>query len=75
VFFRVVDPETGRPVAHGERGQIVMNHITKFAFVPNNLERDTAIRVPAEDGHIGDAVADVAPVQTFDGTRITEGVY
>ncbi|MEV0205078.1 AMP-binding protein [Streptomyces sp. NPDC050788] len=75
VFFRVVDPDTGRPVAHGERGQIVMNHITKFAFIPNNLERDTAIRVPAEDGHIGDAVADVAPVKSFDGTNVTEGVY
>jgi hypothetical protein len=31
--------------------------------------------VPAEAGHIGDAVADVAPVKTFDGTNITEGVY
>ena len=52
-----------------------MNHITKFAFIPNNLERDTAIRVEAEAGHIGDAVADVAPVQSFGGTAITEGVY
>jgi phenylacetate-coenzyme A ligase PaaK-like adenylate-forming protein len=75
VFFRVVDPETGRRVGYGERGQVVMNHITKYALIPNNLERDTAIRVEAEPGHIGDAVADVAPAPTFEGAAVTEGVY
>jgi hypothetical protein len=35
-------------VPYGARGQVVMNHISKAMFLPNNLERDTAIRVPAE---------------------------
>jgi hypothetical protein len=42
--FPGIDPETGRPVPYGERGQVVTNHISKIMFVPNNLERDTVIR-------------------------------
>ena len=44
ITFSVIDPDTGRPVPYGERGQVVMNHISKIMFVPNNLERDTVIR-------------------------------
>ncbi|QEN15918.1 AMP-binding protein [Mycolicibacterium sp. ELW1] len=75
VVFRVVDPDTGEPVGYGERGQVVMNHISKGMFIPNNLERDTAIRLPGPDGHIGDSVAEVAPVDTLDGEAVIEGVY
>src|SRR3981081_1411391 len=50
ITFSVIDPETSRPVPYGERGQVVMNHISKSMFLPNNLERDTAIRVPGPDG-------------------------
>ncbi|MGZ6780327.1 MAG: phenazine antibiotic biosynthesis protein, partial [Mycobacterium sp.] len=32
VVFRVIDPETGESVAYGQRGQIVMNHISKGMF-------------------------------------------
>ena len=46
VVFWVIDPDTGASVAYGERGQVVMNHISKGMFIPNNLERDTAIRMP-----------------------------
>lgn len=73
--FRVVDPQTGRPVEHGERGQIVMNHVSKSLFLPNNLERDYATRVAAVDGQVGDSVADVAPIATFDDETVIEGVY
>jgi phenylacetate-coenzyme A ligase PaaK-like adenylate-forming protein len=75
VFFRVIDPRNGAEVPTGERGQVVMNHISKGMFIPNNLERDTAIRIPAPDGHIGDSVSEVAPVAVFGGEPVIEGVY
>lgn len=75
ITFSVIDPSTGQPVPYGQRGQVVMNHVSKAMFLPNNLERDTAIRIKALPGHAGDAVADVYPVQTFDDAEVTEGVY
>jgi acyl-CoA synthetase (AMP-forming)/AMP-acid ligase II len=75
VVLRVVDPETGEQVPHGERGQVVMNHISKGMFIPNNLERDSAIRIPGPDGQVGDSVSEVMPVATFEGDVVIEGVY
>lgn len=75
ISFSVVDPESGRPVGYGERGQVVMNHVSKSMFLPNNLERDTAVRMPAPAGRIGDSVADVKPVPTFQDEKVIEGVY
>jgi phenylacetate-coenzyme A ligase PaaK-like adenylate-forming protein len=75
ITFSVIDPETGRPVPYGQRGQVVMNHISKTMFLPNNLERDTAIRVPGPDGQVGDSVSEVKPVETFGGQAVIEGVY
>jgi len=75
VVFWVIDPDTGAEVPYGERGQVVMNHISKGMFIPNNLERDTAIRMAGPDGHIGDSVSEVAPVAVFRGEPVIEGVY
>jgi phenylacetate-coenzyme A ligase PaaK-like adenylate-forming protein len=75
ITFSVVDPATGRKVACGERGQVVMNHVSKSFLLPNNLERDMATRVPPLEGQIGDSVADVAPVRRFDDEAVIEGVY
>jgi hypothetical protein len=75
VAFRVVDPETGDTVPYGERGQVVMNHISKGMFIPNNLERDSAVRLAGPDGQIGDSVSEVKPVETFEGEAVIEGVY
>ena len=75
VFFWVVDPDTGAEVPYGERGQVVMNHVSKGMFIPNNLERDTAIRWPGPAGQIGDSVSEVAPVAVFGGEPVIEGVY
>jgi phenylacetate-coenzyme A ligase PaaK-like adenylate-forming protein len=75
VTFSVVDPATGRSVRYGERGQVVMNHVSKTMFVPNNLERDTAVRVAGPDGQVGDSVSEVKPVETFGGEAVIEGVY
>jgi phenylacetate-coenzyme A ligase PaaK-like adenylate-forming protein len=75
IVFWVIDPETGAEVAYGDRGQVVMNHISKGMFIPNNLERDTAIRMRGPDGQVGDSVRDVAPVAVFGGEPVIEGVY
>jgi phenylacetate-coenzyme A ligase PaaK-like adenylate-forming protein len=75
VVFWVVDPDTGAQVAYGERGQVVMNHLSKGMFIPNNLERDTALRWPGPQGQVGDSVSDIAPVAVFDGEPVIEGVY
>ena len=75
VAFWVVDPDSGERVVRGERGQVVMNHISKGMFVPNNLERDSALRMPGLPGQIGDSVSQVAPVATFEGEAVIEGVY
>jgi hypothetical protein len=75
VSFSVVDQETGRPVAYGERGQVVMNHVSKGLLLPNNLERDLATRVEPRPGQVGDSVADIAPAGQFAGEEIIVGVY
>jgi phenylacetate-coenzyme A ligase PaaK-like adenylate-forming protein len=75
VVFWVIDPDTGAQVSYGERGQVVMNHVSKGMFIPNNLERDTAIRMRSRDGQIGDSVSEVAPVAVFGGEPVIEGVY
>jgi phenylacetate-coenzyme A ligase PaaK-like adenylate-forming protein len=75
VVFWVIDPETGAEVPYGERGQVVMNHVSKGMFIPNNLERDTAIRILGPDGHVGDSISEVAPVAVFGGEPVIEGVY
>lgn len=75
IVFRVVDPDTGERVGQGQRGQVVMNHVSKGMFIPNNLERDGAIRMPGLSGQIGDSLSEVAPVATFEGEVVIEGVY
>ncbi|WP_328617030.1 phenazine antibiotic biosynthesis protein [Amycolatopsis sp. NBC_00355] len=75
VSFSVIDPATGKPVEYGERGQVVMNHVSKGMLLPNNLERDMATRLEAPEGHPGDSVAAIGPVETFEDETVIEGVY
>ncbi len=75
MVFWVIDPDTRERVPYGERGQVVMNHVSKGMLIPNNVERDTAIRAPGRGGQVGDSVSEVAPVAIFDGQPIIEGVY
>jgi hypothetical protein len=42
-------------------------------FVPNNLERDTVIRVAGPEGQVGDSVSEVKPVETLGGEAVNEG--
>ncbi|WP_374938348.1 phenazine antibiotic biosynthesis protein [Streptomyces sp. Ru62] len=75
VFLSVVDPDTGDTVDVGERGQVIVSHVSRSMLIPNNAERDTAVRMRPADGQAGDAVADVAPVPTVKGETVIEGVY
>lgn len=75
VAFWVVDPDSGERVPYGQRGQVVMHHISKGMFIPNNLERDLAIRMPGPAGELSDSVSEVGPVATFEGEAVIEGVY
>lgn len=75
LIFCVIDPETGLKVGYGERGQVVMNHLSKNMLLPNNLERDLATRIEPPEGQLGDSVADVTPVAQFDNETVIEGVY
>lgn len=75
ITFAVIDPNTGHKVGYGERGQIVMNHVSKNMLLPNNLERDLATRVQPLADQVGDSVADVSPVKLFDNEIVIEGVY
>jgi hypothetical protein len=52
-----------------------MHHISKGMFIPNNLERDSAIRVAGPEGQVGDSLSEIVPVTTFEGSAVIEGVY
>jgi phenylacetate-coenzyme A ligase PaaK-like adenylate-forming protein len=75
ITFSVVGPDTGQTVAYGERGQVVMNHVSRSFLLPNNLERDMATRIRPPEGQVGDSVAEVTPVRRFDDEAVIEGVY
>jgi phenylacetate-coenzyme A ligase PaaK-like adenylate-forming protein len=75
ITFCVVDPQTGKPVPYGNRGQVVTNHVSRSFLLPNNLERDLAIRVHSPEGAAGDSILDVGPVNSFDGVTVVEGLY
>jgi phenylacetate-coenzyme A ligase PaaK-like adenylate-forming protein len=75
ITFAVIDPDTGRRVAYGQRGQVVMNHVSKAMLLPNNLERDLATRIEPRAGQAGDSISEVTPVATFDNETVIEGVY
>jgi hypothetical protein len=52
-----------------------MNHISKNMLLPNNLERDMAVRIEPPADQVGDSVADVTPVAQFGNEAVIEGVY
>ncbi|MEY9873004.1 hypothetical protein ABH931_002485 [Streptacidiphilus sp. MAP12-33] len=76
-IVHVVDPESGERVAPGERGRVLVHLLTKDLFLPNVMERDTAVRIAAEgaDPDAGDDLADVQPFRQVAGAQVIEGVY
>lgn len=75
VILEVMDPVSKKPVDYYKRGQVCMNHLSKFALFPNILERDTAIRLPARNHEVGAAVSDVSTMAEVSGQVVIEGVY
>ncbi|MEA2193595.1 MAG: hypothetical protein QOG42_29 [Solirubrobacteraceae bacterium] len=75
ITFSVVDTTSGEAVDYGQRGQVVVNHVSRSFLLPNNLERDLATRIEPLDAEVGDSIADVAPVATFESEAVIEGVY
>ncbi|MBD2805798.1 phenazine antibiotic biosynthesis protein [Xenorhabdus sp. 42] len=74
ITYDVVDRDTQATVDYGQRGTVVVSHLSRYAFYPRILERDTAIRLPG-GGQIGDNLADIAAEVTFSGLKVIEGVY
>ncbi|WP_344966233.1 phenylacetate--CoA ligase family protein [Salinactinospora qingdaonensis] len=71
----VIDPEHGQQVDYGERGRVLMHLLSRDMFLPNVLERDTAIRMAPPQGGTVDGLADIAPFHDGSGPKIIEGVY
>jgi hypothetical protein len=69
----VLEPGTRRLVRHGESGQVTTTLMTPEMFLPNNVERDLALRVSPAGPFSWDGVADVRPLST--GAKVIEGVY
>lgn len=75
VLLDVIDPTRKAPVKYYERGQVVMNHLSPYALFPNIIERDTAVKIPVEDGMPGVSVSDIKPIDVVLGKQVIEGVY
>ncbi|MDT0443829.1 class I adenylate-forming enzyme family protein [Streptomyces johnsoniae] len=72
--LQLVD-EAGDLVPYGARGRVRLHLIAEEMFLPNVLERDSAVRIePSAGGHV-DGLADVQTFRALDDVRIIEGVY
>lgn len=75
-FIELLDPaDETRLVDYGERGRVRSTLLCHDYFMPNVLERDTAIRVRPTADYPWDGVADVAPLDNGTGPTAVEGVY
>ena len=75
-YMRVVDPrDWRREVGIGERGRVLIVTLLEDLFVPNLLERDSAIRTAPHPWFPWDGVRAVQPFVADDEERATEGVY
>lgn len=62
-------------VDYYQTGQVKVTLLTKEMFVPNNLERDQAVRIPPDNDFFQwDGVAEIKPI-TKSNDQIIEGVY
>jgi phenylacetate-coenzyme A ligase PaaK-like adenylate-forming protein len=59
----------------GQRGRIVATTLLRDLFIPNLLERDTALSMPPHPWFPWAGVADVQTVATAERDKPTEGVY
>jgi hypothetical protein len=75
-LLRVADPDdwTGE-VPIGARGRVVTTTLLKDLFIPNLIERDTAVRSAAHPWFPWEGVARVEPVGAAGPAELAEGVY
>jgi phenylacetate-coenzyme A ligase PaaK-like adenylate-forming protein len=74
-YMRVVDPrDWTREVEVGQRGRILLVTLLEDLFLPNLLERDSAVRTGPHPWFPWDGVRDVQPFAA-DQEAATEGVY
>jgi acyl-coenzyme A synthetase/AMP-(fatty) acid ligase len=67
--------EKGETVDYGDRGRVRLNLVSEEMFLPNILERDSAIRMaPSAEGG-PDGLADVQTYSSIDDVAVIEGVY
>ncbi|MEC4019660.1 phenazine biosynthesis protein [Streptomyces sp. H27-D2] len=67
--------EGGRLVGYGERGRVRLDLVADEMFLPNILERDSAVRVPPMSAGGPDGLADVQTYSAIDDVAVIEGVY
>ncbi|MFI7447291.1 hypothetical protein ACIBQX_07300 [Nonomuraea sp. NPDC049714] len=74
--MHVVRPDdVWQEVAVGERGRIRVVTLLEDLFLPNLLERDTAVSAPAHPWFPWPGVSQVGAYESEDAPRVIEGVY
>jgi len=74
--LRVAEPQDWTvDVSLHERGRVVTTTLLEDLFIPNLIERDSAVRTPPHPWFPCDGVADVQPFVLPDSGELTEGVY
>lgn len=74
VHIDVVDDD-GEVVDYGQRGRVRLSLVSEEMFLPNVVERDTAVRVEPADEGSSDGLAEVGTVASVGEVRVIEGVY
>jgi phenylacetate-coenzyme A ligase PaaK-like adenylate-forming protein len=75
-LVRVVDPaDWTREVEVGERGRVLLVTLLEDLFIPNLLERDSAVRVGPHPWFPWGGVGDVQPYEDPSEQAAIEGVY
>ncbi|MDA8368707.1 MAG: hypothetical protein M0026_02420 [Nocardiopsaceae bacterium] len=74
--IRIVDPaDHEREVPHGTRGRVLVTTLLDDLFLPNLLERDTAVRTGPHPWFPWDGVAEIGHHRTEADNETTPGVY
>ena len=75
-IIRIVDPVNwNATVDYYQRGRVLIITLLEDLFIPNLLERDSAVRVPPHPWYPWDGVTDVLPYTGPGAGKAIEGVY
>jgi hypothetical protein len=73
--FEIVDPEdTGKTVAYGETGRVMLTTLTREFFMPRFLERDEGERAEPCEAYPWDGVTNLRLLSSLE-TSVVVGVY